>query len=155
MQYCISFSERIRKCGHTFILPMHYFIHATLSPIASWSKGQKRFKKIIHKTFVEEKGLGDDQRLLFKHLLHVQCVCVCVCELHRVPRCKRRRPVERLTVCPHAVLLICMSIHTLHHLSPSPPLSSFGISQKAHSCQANGPCQPLISGSTFTFYFAP
>lgn len=76
-------------------------------------------------------------------------LCVCVrCLPDGVPQCKRWHAIERLTVCPHIVLLSCVSIHTWCHLSPSPPL--FLCSFPA--CQANKPNQALISGSVFTFY---
>lgn len=56
----------------------------------------------------------------------VQNVCVQVCLCAVVDggwaQCKRWHPIERLIVCLHIVLLICMSIHARCHLSPSSPL---------------------------------
>lgn len=60
--------------------------------------------------------------------------------------CKRRRPVERPAVCPHTALLICMSIHTLCHLCPSP-----ATLPRSHTRQANKPGQAFIFGLVVRF----
>lgn len=68
----------------------------------------------------KKKKLRDDPRLLVLSLCEM---CAGKQSLFvRVPQCQRWHPMDRLAVCRHIVLLICMSVHALCHLSPSPPI---------------------------------
>lgn len=91
---------------------------------ANWSKGKafflKNMKYLRDMRTEKKKKLRDDPRLLVLSLCEM---CAGKQSLFvRVPRCQRWHPMDRLAVCRHIVLLICMSVHALCHLSPSPPI---------------------------------